>query len=144
MDSLVQNVRNELQGQILSRHIDWKIGALPEVQGDPTLLGLVVTNLLSNALKFTRQCDRAIIEIGCSEAGNEHVFHVRDNGVGFDMKFASRLFTVFQRLHSQQTFEGTGIGLANVKRIITRHGGRVWAEGTVGEGAVFYFTLPKS
>lgn len=143
MDGLVQNALNELQGQMISRDIQWKIGALPEVRGDPTLLGSVATNLVSNALKFTRRCAEAIIEIGCKDTGAEYMFHVKDNGVGFDTRFADRLFNVFQRLHTQRDFEGTGIGLANVKRIITRHGGRVWAEGKTGEGAMFYFTLPK-
>jgi signal transduction histidine kinase len=144
MDSLVQDARNELQGQMIARDIDWKIEALPDVKGDPTLLGLVVANLISNAVKFTRRCPKAVIEIGCTDSDREHLFHVRDNGVGFDMNFADRLFSVFQRLHPQQDFEGTGIGLANVKRIISRHGGRVWAEGTPGGGAAFYFTLPIS
>jgi signal transduction histidine kinase len=141
---LVDESLNRMQGDIRDRHIEWKIGALPGVYGDPTLLGLVVTNLISNAVKFTGKRDKAVIEIGCIEGEGEYIFHIKDNGAGFDMAYSHKLFGVFQRLHAQKDFEGTGVGLANVKRIISRHGGRVWAEGEVGRGATFYFTLPKS
>jgi len=143
LNRLVIEAQRELQEDTDGRSIVWNIGALPEVTGDPAMLRLVVTNLISNAVKYTRTRDHARIEIGSSDAGNESVFFVRDNGVGFDMRYAKRLFGVFQRLHRAEEFEGTGIGLANVRRIIQRHGGRTWAEGVVDTGAAFYFSLPS-
>ena len=111
--------------------------------GDPTMIRQVLVNLLSNAYKFTRPKDGGIIEIGCITKEDQNVYYVKDNGVGFDMQFAGRLFGVFQKLHGQGEFEGTGVGLAIVQRIIIRHGGWIWAEGKVNGGATFYFSLPK-
>ena len=135
---VIHDLRHETEG----RSVEWIIGDLPEVMGDSVMLWQVMTNLISNALKFTRTKERARIELGATEDEREHTIFVRDNGVGFDPACADRLFGVFQRLHTHE-FEGTGVGLANVRRIIERHGGRVWAEGATGEGATFYFTLPK-
>ena len=136
----VDQISEETKG----RDILWKIGDLPTVYGEPLMLKLVFVNLISNAVKFTSTRPRAEIEIGCRDDGSENVCFIKDNGVGFNMDYADRLFGVFQRLHTHDEFEGTGIGLANVRRIISAHGGRTWAEGSVGQGATVYFTLPKS
>jgi PAS domain S-box-containing protein len=142
---LVKEAVSEVRQDTEGRDIAWKIGALPTFTGDRSMLRLVFVNLISNAIKFTRTRAHAEIEIGCSEADTDHlVIFVRDNGVGFDMKYANKLFGVFQRLHQSDAFEGTGIGLATVQRIIHRHGGKVWAEGAVDGGASFYFSVPKS
>ena len=141
--ALVEEVR---QGAMLNQdpaRIDWRIGPLPVVAADPTMLRLVWQNLIENALKFTRGRERAVIEIAGEQDAAETRFHVGDNGTGFDMAYVGKLFGVFQRLHRVEEFEGTGIGLANVKRIVERHGGRVWAEGQVGRGALFGFALPR-
>jgi PAS domain S-box-containing protein len=140
---LVTHIRDEAMREITGRAVEWRIGALPRVQGDAPLLTQVFTNLIDNALKFTRRRERAVIEIGSrpGDDDNEVVVFVRDNGAGFDMRFSDKLFGVFQRLHSQQDFEGNGIGLATVRRIITHHGGRVWADGQPDGGATFHCAL---
>lgn len=132
----------EFDSETVGRHIEWVIGELPRVTGDAAFLQLAVRNLISNAVKYTRTRESAKIEIFATRSGDEHIIGVRDNGVGFDMKYEGKLFGVFQRLHRAEEFEGTGIGLANVRRIVERHEGRTWAEGRLGEGAVFYFSLP--
>lgn len=143
LTSLVQDVIKEYESEAAGRDIRWKITPLPLVTGDQALLRIVLVNLILNALKFTRSCKITRIEIGCEEKNEyEVIIFVRDNGVGFDMKYTDKLFGVFQRLHRQEDFEGTGIGLANIRRIISRHGGRTWAEGKVNNGATFYFSLP--
>jgi PAS domain S-box-containing protein len=143
LEALVGEVIRELQPEAQGRRVVWDVGPLPSVHGDRSMLRLVWVNLLSNALKYTRPRAQAEIALGCLSNDAEHVFYVRDNGVGFDMRYADKLFGVFQRLHRADEFEGTGIGLASVQRIIHRHGGRVCVEATVGGGATFYFSLPK-
>jgi light-regulated signal transduction histidine kinase (bacteriophytochrome) len=133
----------ELQHEAGERNVEWQVGNLPSVEADPALLRQVALNLLSNALKYTRPRKLARIEIGSQTSDTEHIVFVRDNGVGFDMRYAHKLFGVFQRLHRAVDFEGTGVGLANVRRIIHRHGGHTWAEGALNQGATFFFSLPK-
>ena len=144
MDGVLGEALQAVQKDISGRTIEWVVPQLPRVFGDPAMLRLVWLNLLSNAVKFTRDVERTRIEIGVCNGGKEWVFFVRDNGVGFDMQYAHKLFGVFQRLHSAAEFEGTGIGLANVRRIVARHGGRAWAEAEPGKGATIYFTLQNS
>jgi PAS domain S-box-containing protein len=143
MEQLVKEVLTDIQQETGGRTIAWKIGALPNLYGDRSMFRLALVNLISNAVKFTRINPQAEVEIGSMEKKEEGVVvFVRDNGVGFDMKYAHKLFGVFQRLHQSDSFEGTGIGLATVQRIIHRHGGRVWAESLLNRGATFFFSVP--
>lgn len=142
LDDLVLRVTADLQAKEPDRGVDIRIGKLGRCEGDPSLLEQVLVNLLSNALKFTRGRHPGIIEVGCTTQQDGAVYFVRDNGAGFDMQYADRLFTVFQRLHSVTQFEGTGVGLSIAQRIVERHGGRIWAESEVGKGATFHFTIP--
>jgi PAS domain S-box-containing protein len=141
LSSLVEEVLKDLEPELRGRDIEWKIGVLPFVECDPVLTKQVFVNLLSNAVKFTRTRRRAIIEVGQRDIDGQSAIYIRDNGVGFSMKYSGKLFGVFQRLHRQEDFEGTGVGLATVQRIVQKHGGRVWAEAELNTGATFYFTL---
>ena len=142
IDEVVGLALDELHAEQERRHVEVVKGDLPPCEGDPRLLRQVWVNLLSNAFKFTRNREEARIELGCEMADGVPVYFVKDNGIGFDMRYVDKLFGVFQRLHRQEDYEGTGVGLAIVQRIVHRHGGRVWAEGKEGQGAAFYFTLP--
>lgn len=144
MNKPLQEALSLLNDSTQGRKIEWVIDELPSARGDYALLRQVWTNLLDNAVKYTRTKEIAKIEVGARKEEEQTLFYIKDNGVGFDMRHAGKLFGVFQRLHSLEEFEGTGIGLANVKRIITRHGGQIWAEAALNQGATFYFTLPKS
>jgi light-regulated signal transduction histidine kinase (bacteriophytochrome) len=139
--SLVQGVLEEMQAHHPEHAVEIHLGKLPSCQGDPALLKQVWVNLLSNAFKYSRNRHPAVIEIGCRTTETESIYYVRDNGTGFDMRYAHKLFGVFQRLHRAEDFEGTGVGLAIVQRVVHRHGGRVWAEAEPDRGATFYFTL---
>jgi PAS domain S-box-containing protein len=143
MGALAEAAFRQLTTPESQERIDFRLGALPPAVGDPTLIGQVWMNLLSNALKFSSKRERAVVEVGCQAGEGESIYYVRDNGAGFDMQYAGKLFGVFQRLHSEREFEGTGVGLAIVQRAIHRHGGRVWGEGEVDKGAIFFFTLPE-
>jgi PAS domain S-box-containing protein len=144
LDQVVREALSEVRQETDGRNIAWRMSALPNVRGDRSMLRLALVNLIANAIKFTRTRPQAEIEIGADANEAEIVVFIRDNGVGFDMKYVNKLFGVFQRLHRTEEFEGTGIGLATVQRIIHRHGGRVWAEGVLDRGATFYFAVPKS
>jgi two-component system, sensor histidine kinase and response regulator len=143
LQALVQEVVGDLREKQGERQVEVQIGALPKCVGDHPLLKQALANLLSNAFKFTSKTEHARVEAGCARRGSEIVYFVKDNGAGFDMKHASKLFGVFQRLHKAGQFDGTGVGLSIAHRIIQRHGGRIWAEAEVGKGAAFYFTLPQ-
>jgi len=143
MHRLVKAVFDELGTTASGRMFYFSLKELPRARGDQAMIHQVFINLLSNAIKFTKPKEVAMIEVGRFSEKTENVYYVKDNGVGFDMQYVNKLFRVFQRLHSAEEFEGTGFGLAIVQHIIHRHGGRVWAEGKVGEGATFYFTLPR-
>ncbi len=144
LNSLVESVVCDLKSETAEREIEWHIGSLPTFDCDPGLMQQVFANLLSNAVKYTRRRERAVIEIDQTIVNDQIAIYVRDNGAGFDLKYADKLFGAFQRLHSADEFEGTGIGLATVQRIIRKHGGRVWAEAEPGKGAMFCFTLGAS
>ena len=145
LDEVVGQTLHALEMSTSGRNIRWKIAPLPPVVGDASMLRRVFDNLVGNALKYSRTRDLAEIEIGCGDdPDGRAVVYVRDNGAGFDMQYAHKLFGVFQRLHRSDEFEGTGIGLAIVRRVISRHGGRAWAEGVLGQGATFYVTLQRA
>jgi PAS domain S-box-containing protein len=144
LNLLVAEAVTDLQPETEERQVEWRIDRLPVITCDPGLVKLVFVNLISNAVKFTRLQERAVIQVGQKREQDEYVFFVRDNGIGFNMRYVDKLFGIFQRLHSQEDFEGTGVGLANVRRIIHKHGGRVWAESEPYKGATFYFALQIS
>jgi light-regulated signal transduction histidine kinase (bacteriophytochrome) len=144
LTALVRQTLTELQAEQPDRNMEIRVADLPGCMGDPALLRQVLVNLLSNAMKYTRNRPVQVIEIGFKTEDGETVYYVRDNGAGFDMRYADKLFGVFQRLHSAEEFSGTGVGLSIVRRIIHRHGGRIWAEAAVDKGATFYFTLPQT
>jgi PAS domain S-box-containing protein len=143
MRALAVSVLNDLLKEADRERIDFQIGRLPSVKGDSALIRQVWANLLANAIKFTSRKERAVIEVGSKTNPEELIYYVRDSGAGFEMEYANKLFGVFQRLHTESEFDGTGVGLAIVQRIIHRHEGRVWAEGEVGKGATFYFAFPR-
>ncbi|MFM7405492.1 MAG: sensor histidine kinase [Cuspidothrix sp.] len=142
LNELIQQIITDLSRQKSDRQIEFAIADLPICQADYSLLSQVWINLLSNAIKYTAYQPFALIQVGYEVINSEYIYFVKDNGSGFDMEYANNLFEVFQRLHQEQEFEGTGIGLAIVQRIIQRHGGRIWVEAAVNQGATFYFTLP--
>ncbi|MGB3638655.1 MAG: ATP-binding protein [Rivularia sp. (in: cyanobacteria)] len=142
MNRLVQEVKQQIISQTQDRSIVWDIESLPLINGDRTLFRIVWQNLIENAVKYTSHNDIAAINIGSSSNSSEITFFIKDNGAGFDMRYVEKIFGIFQRLHTNEEFEGTGIGLANVQRIIHRHGGKIWAESTVNQGTTFYFSLP--
>jgi chemotaxis family two-component system sensor kinase Cph1 len=144
LHSVVKEVIAELTPDMEGRLIEWKIRDLPYVEGDPALLRVVFQNLLSNALKYTRPRAKAIIEVGCEQMGGEQIVFVRDNGVGFNMIYADKLFGVFERLHRSEDFEGSGVGLATAQRIVQKHGGRIWAQAELDKGATFYVSFGKA
>ncbi len=141
LNALVTNIKADLSSELADRQVEWHIAVLPTIECDPGLIKQVFFNLLANAVKFTQPKERARIEVGLAVDDGRSAIFVRDNGVGFNMKYADKLFGVFQRLHRQEDFEGTGVGLATVERIVRKHGGRIWAEAEPGTGATFYFTL---
>lgn len=144
LPALVNQVLTDLSKEHGERSVEIRVAQLPSCIGDPTLLRQAFANLLANAFKFTRSREKAAVEVGHLKENGENIYFVRDNGAGFDMRYVNKLFGAFQRLHSQEEFEGTGIGLSVVQRIIHRHGGKIWAEGEPDKGATFFFTLPAT
>lgn len=142
MNKIIDDVLLQIEPVIKDRSIEWKIESLPQCYCDHNLMSLVWTNLIENAVKYTRKKAKAVIIIGHRKEETETVYYIRDNGIGFDMKYAQKLFGVFQRMHSSSEFEGSGVGLANVRRIIMRHGGITWAEAVPDEGTTIFFSLP--
>ncbi|MGC4034728.1 MAG: ATP-binding protein [Chitinophagaceae bacterium] len=143
MSRMVNEISTELKQHEAGRKIRFSISDLPDAEADPMLIKQVWMNLLSNAVKYTQKKSEAVIEVGAEKKAKEYVYHVKDNGAGFDMRYYDKLFGVFQRLHSPKDFEGSGIGLATVQKIVNQHGGKIWAEAKPGEGASFYFSLPE-
>ena len=143
LEQAVRDAIHGLERENSSRQVEWKIGELPALSCDPILMRQLFYHLLANALKFTRPRSHAVVEVGTEQQAGL-VFFVRDNGVGFDMQYADRLFNIFQRLHPQEDFEGYGAGLALAQRIVHKHGGRIWAESAVDQGTTFFFTLESS
>jgi len=141
LETIVQEAYRSLEDEWKDRKVNFTVHQLPSFFADPHLMQIVFTNLFSNALKFSRRQKAAEIEVGCETKDRPKTFFVKDNGVGFDMKYADRLFTPFQRLHHKEEYEGTGVGLATVRRIIHRHGGRIWVESKSDSGTTIYFTL---
>ena len=144
METLADSVFHEVTTPEERERIDFRVDPLPRSVGDPSLIRQVWTNLLSNAVKFSSKRERGVIEVGSRSEEGENIYWVRDNGAGFDMEYAQELFGVFRRLHHEREFQGTGVGLAIVQRVIRRHGGRVWAEAEVDRGATFYFSLSRN
>ena len=144
MTSLAKNIYSNFHQDTEGRTVIFTVDDLPKIKGDRVLLTQVLTNLIGNAIKFTQDKNITKIEVGFNTDKDDYIFFVKDNGAGFDMKYYDKLFGLFQRLHTQEEFSGTGVGLSIVQRIISRHGGRVWGEGKVGEGATIYFSLPKN
>ena len=142
VSKIVDQCSKEVQSENVDRNIEFVVSEIPPLQADKALLKQVIKNLLSNAVKYSRPREKSVIEIGHLQEGSKTITFVRDNGVGFDMRYQAKLFGVFQRLHREEEFEGTGVGLALAKRIISRHGGEIWAEAEVDKGATFYFSLP--
>ena len=142
--NMVNSVLRNFNDDIWERNIEINVSDLPSMMGDENMINQVWINLISNALKYTSKKEKAVIYIGGKIENQNTVFHIKDNGAGFDMKYADKLFGVFQRLHKTSDFDGIGIGLANVNRIITRHGGNCWAEGEVDKGASFFFSVPNN
>jgi len=144
MEKLINNAYQDLlQAEKNKTRIEFRLNKLPKVKGDKEMIKHVISNLLGNAIKFSKEREKAIIEVSAETRLIENIYHIKDNGAGFEMEYANKLFEIFQRLHSDEEFEGTGVGLAIVQRIIEKHHGRVWASSELNKGATFYFSLPN-